>query len=65
MYDNFFTIYEATEPPPIKRRTDSKDKNDSEEKLINDLIDYSILSTSDDLDKNDLDEPNIFSDSDD
>ena len=50
MYDNFFTTYEITEPPPIRRRTYSRDiKNDIDKRNIN-LNDYPMVVTIDNPD---------------
>lgn len=50
MYDNFFTTYEITEPPPIQRRTYSRDiKNDIDKRNIN-LNDYPMVVTIDNPD---------------
>lgn len=50
MYDNFFTTYEMTEPPPIRRRTYSRDfKNNIDKRNIN-LNDYPMVVTIDNPD---------------
>ncbi len=45
MYDNFFTTYEITEPPPVPRKTYSRDFKHNIEKIS--LNDYSTVTSTD------------------
>lgn len=50
MYDNFFTTYEITEPPPVKRKTYSREsERDIDKRNIN-LNDYPMVVTVDNPD---------------